>query len=26
MCEHIKSFDTDTKFVILMHPKELKKS
>ncbi|MDQ7044567.1 MAG: tRNA-uridine aminocarboxypropyltransferase [Sulfurimonas sp.] len=25
MCEHIKSFDTDTKFVILMHPKELKK-
>ncbi len=25
MCEHIDAFDTDTKFVILMHPKEFKK-
>ena len=25
MCEHIKAFDTNTKFVILMHPKEFKK-
>jgi len=25
MCEHIKSIATDTKFVILMHPKEFKK-
>ena len=25
MCGHINSFDTNTKFVILMHPKEFKK-
>ncbi len=25
MCRYIKPFDTDTKFVILMHPKEFKK-
>jgi len=25
MCEHIEAFDTNTKFVILMHPKEFKK-
>lgn len=25
MCEHITPFDTNTKFVILMHPKEFKK-
>jgi len=25
MCEYIEAFDTDTKFVILMHPKEFKK-
>lgn len=25
MCEHIKAIDTNTKFVILMHPKEFKK-
>lgn len=25
MCEYIKKFDTKTKFVILMHPKEFKK-
>ena len=25
MCEYIQAFDTNTKFVILMHPKELKK-
>ena len=25
MCSYIKSFDTNTKFVILMHPKEFKK-
>ena len=25
MCEHIDAFDTKTKFVILMHPKEFKK-
>ena len=25
MCEHINSIDTQTKFVILMHPKEFKK-
>ncbi|MDA7816596.1 DTW domain-containing protein [Sulfurimonas sp.] len=25
MCSYINSFDTDTKFVILMHPKEFKK-
>lgn len=25
MCEHVHSFDTQTKFVILMHPKEFKK-
>ncbi len=25
MCEYIKAVDTDTKFVILMHPKEFKK-
>ncbi|MEA3370546.1 MAG: tRNA-uridine aminocarboxypropyltransferase [Campylobacterota bacterium] len=25
MCEHINAVDTDTKFVILMHPKEFKK-
>jgi len=26
MCSHIKSFETNTKFVILMHPKEFKKT
>ena len=25
MCKYIEAFDTDTKFVILMHPKEFKK-
>jgi DTW domain-containing protein YfiP len=25
MCEYIEAFDTNTKFVILMHPKEFKK-
>lgn len=25
MCEHINSIDTNTKFIILMHPKEFKK-
>lgn len=25
MCEHVHSLDTETKFVILMHPKEFKK-
>ena len=25
MCEYIDSFDTKTKFIILMHPKEFKK-
>ncbi len=25
MCEHINAFDTNTKFIILMHPKEFKK-
>jgi DTW domain-containing protein YfiP len=25
MCEHIRAIDTQTKFVILMHPKEFKK-
>ena len=25
MCKYIKPFDTNTKFVILMHPKEFKK-
>jgi len=25
MCEHVHSFDTNTKFIILMHPKEFKK-
>lgn len=25
MCKYIKSIDTDTKFIILMHPKEFKK-
>jgi len=25
MCKHIEAFDTNTKFVILMHPKEFKK-
>ena len=25
MCKHVHSFDTKTKFIILMHPKEFKK-
>lgn len=25
MCEHVRSFNTNTKFIILMHPKEFKK-
>ncbi|MDF1876142.1 DTW domain-containing protein, partial [Sulfurimonas sp. SAG-AH-194-I05] len=25
MCEYIQAFDTNTKFIILMHPKEFKK-
>ncbi len=25
MCEHVHSFETNTKFIILMHPKEFKK-
>lgn len=25
MCEHVNSFETNTKFIILMHPKEFKK-